>query len=160
MRVGHWWAVNCTYRGHRQPIRQGPTGKLSIVHTEGTGNQPGRGKAGHRWNKQPDRQGAHTVRHTGALGQCQLYIQRALTTSQTGVHLEALPTVHREGTGNQSMWVRLGAEGTVNQTDRGHTLGHWRLYIQRTQTTSPTGAQWGTIYSPLEGTGNQLGGEA
>ena len=57
--------INCTNRGHRQPVRQGHTGPgaLYAVHTKGTGNQPV-GEAGHR---QPDKQGAHTVEHTAAL---------------------------------------------------------------------------------------------
>ena len=56
------------YRGHRQPVRQEPSGALSTVHTEGTGNQPGRGAAGHRGRRQPDRKGANTVGHTEAWG--------------------------------------------------------------------------------------------
>ena len=38
-RVGHTGAVNCTYRGHIQPYRQGHTKALPTVHTEGTDNQ-------------------------------------------------------------------------------------------------------------------------
>ena len=40
----HWSTVNCTYRGHRQPVRQGPTGALCVEHAECTGNQPGEGR--------------------------------------------------------------------------------------------------------------------
>ena len=71
-------AVNCTYRGHRQPVKQGPTRQLSTVHTEGTGNVPEWGKAGHRGHRQPDRPGTQTVGQTGPLS-----------------------TVHTEDTGNQ-----------------------------------------------------------
>ena len=42
---------------------------------------------------------------------------------------------------------------TGNQTDGGHTgaLGHCQLYIQRAQTTSQTGALWGTVYCKHRG---------
>ena len=33
---------------------------LSTVDTEGAGNQPGSGQAGHKGHRKPDRQGAHT----------------------------------------------------------------------------------------------------
>ena len=97
----------------------GPTRALSTVHTEGTDTQPvGTGAAGHRGDRQPDKQGANRVRHTGTLltvctegsdnqpdrgtlGYCLLYIQRALASSWCG--------------------GRLGTEGTDNQTDREHT---------------------------------------
>ena len=49
-----WGTVNCTYKGHRQPVRQGNTGALSTGHTEGKGNHPGGGEAG---NRQSDTQG-------------------------------------------------------------------------------------------------------
>ena len=42
----HWGTANSTYRGYRQPVKQGPTGPLSTVHTDGTGNQPGKGRGG------------------------------------------------------------------------------------------------------------------
>ena len=124
----HWGIVRCTYRRHRQPVRQGHTGALSTVHaqgignqgaqtvgytgavstvhTEGTDNQTDRGhtpnwgtvNCTYRLHRQPDRQGAHTVGQTGVLS-----------------------TVH--------------TEGTDNQTDRVHTpwgtLGHCQL-AQRT----------------------------
>ena len=77
-------------------------------------------EAGHRGLRQPNRQGAHTVEHTGTLGHCQLYIQRAQSTRQgpTG----ALNSVCTEGTGNQPGgcgWGRGWAQRA--QTDRGHT---------------------------------------
>ena len=75
----------------------------------------------------------------GTLGHCLLYIQRALATRLVG--------------------RRLSTEGTDNHTDRGthggaHTVGHtcwatlgqYQLYIQRAETTSQIGAQWGTVY--------------
>ena len=55
------------YAGHREPHRQ-------EAHTVSTVN------CTYRRHRQPDRQGAHT------LGHCQLYIQRALVTSQMGAH--------------------------------------------------------------------------
>ena len=70
--------------------------------------------------------------HTGALGQCKLYIQRAPATSQTGAHCGTVYCTyigHWQPAGEER---RLGTEGTDNQTDRGtntvhHTgaLGHW-----------------------------------
>ena len=47
---GHWAAVNCTYGGHKQPVRQRAHSgahwcaeALSTVHTEGISNQSDRG---------------------------------------------------------------------------------------------------------------------
>ena len=40
----NWGTVIFTYRGHKQPVRKGPTGEMSTVHTEGIGNQLGRGQ--------------------------------------------------------------------------------------------------------------------
>ena len=85
---------------------------------------------GNRGHKHPDRQGTHTVGHTGALS-----------------------TVHTECTGNQPGEGRLGTEGTDNQTDSGNqsdrgVLG--LLYIQRALTTS-----LGEGRPDTEGTNNQ-----
>ena len=120
----------------------GHTGVMSAVHTEGTDNQSGR----------------------GPLGNCQLYIQRALTTSRekagkaghrghrqlvgqcpTGV----LSSVHTVGTGNH-----LGEAGEAGhrghrQPDRQRThivrhtgpLEHCQLYIQRAHTSQTRGTQ-------------------
>ena len=118
------------------------TGALSIVRTEDTDNQSDRGELwgtvycmyrGH-WQPVGERVGGREHTKWSTLGQYQLYIQRALATSQTGP-TGVLSTVHTEGTGNQS--------------DRGHTVGHCQLYIQRAQTTSQTGgthsgAHWGS----------------
>ena len=141
--VPHWGGVNCIDRGHIQAIRQGPTVALSTVHAEGTGNQrlrldtedtdtesTGNHPTGGGW-AQTTRQGERIVGH------CQLYIQRAQTTSQTGgTHWGTLgqSTVHSEGTGNQS---NRGHTGTDNCTYRGHrqpvrqgdhSRAHWVKY--------------------------------
>ena len=67
-RVGHTGAVNCTYRGHRQPDR-GHTVEQSTVHTEGTDNQTwgtsGAVNCTYRGHRQPDRR--NTVGHSGAI---------------------------------------------------------------------------------------------
>ena len=107
--------IKCTFRGHRQPVRQRPTAALSSVHTEGTGNQPGLGNEG-TYNQTDS---GHTQWIT--LGHCQLYIQRTQTTSQTG-HTGALSTVSGNGlsqpAGGKECWAQ-----TIRQTG---TL----LYIQ------------------------------
>ena len=55
--IGHSEAVNCTYRGHRQPVRKGAHSETqrnshATVYSEGTDNQSDRG---------------HTVGNTGAV---------------------------------------------------------------------------------------------
>ena len=59
----------------------------------------------------------------GTLGHCQLCIQRAQTTSQTGAHGHCLLYMEK-GTGNQpggEGWGKLDTEGTDNQSDKVHT---------------------------------------
>ena len=108
----HLYIVACTYRGH----------------------WPG-WRAGHR---QPDKKGAHTVGHTGALptvhtertdnqsdkghkvGHCQLYIQRTQTTSMqehTVGHTGAINCTYRGHT-QPDMEYSVGHTGTVNCTFR------------------------------------------
>ena len=61
-KVGHTQldTVNCTYREHRQPVREWHSGALSTEHTEGSGNQLKKGRLG------TANQG-HTLGHTGAV---------------------------------------------------------------------------------------------
>ena len=99
--------------------------------------------------------GAHTVGH------CQLYIQRAQTTNQTGAHWGTvyMSTVHTEGTDNQPGWREAerrehrqpdnqGAHtDTVNCIYKGdrQPLGHCLLYIQRALTgNQPVGVRLDT----------------
>ena len=136
----HWGTVNCTYRGHSQPVsEETPYQKPSLTvrrhpHRFNVRRHPhnvrshhtvpvnihralatrwGRG-AGYRWHRQPDRQGAHIVGHTGELStvhaegsdnqsDCQLCTyRRALATSRLGHRGHRKPggthTVHTEGT--------------------------------------------------------------
>ena len=76
--MGHtqWDTVNCTYRGYKQPVREGHTRVLSTEHTDGNVNQLGRGRLGTGGTDN------HTDRvHTqwGTLGHCQLYIGAEIT---------------------------------------------------------------------------------
>ena len=74
-----------TYRGHRQPDRQGARTVGNTVHTEGNGNQLGEGTLGTEGTDNHTYRGAHTVGHTGALS-----------------------TIHTEDTDNQAERGPLG----------------------------------------------------
>ena len=63
--VGHTGVVNCTYKGHRQPVGHGHNGAVNCTY------------------RGPDNQSDRRV-HSGAHWGSQLYIRRAQTTSQTG----------------------------------------------------------------------------
>ena len=99
-----------------QSVRVHTVGTLgqSAVHSEGTDNQTGRG---------------HTLCDT--LGHCQLYIQRAQTTSQTGG--TQWGTVIQRAQATSQSGAQSGAlstvhtEGTYSQSDRGTQWVHWGL---------------------------------
>ena len=135
----HWGTVNCTYRGNRQPVRQGAhSGALSPVDSEGTDKQSDRG---------------HMVGHTGAWST--VHTEGTDNKSDRGTLWHCLQYIHR-ALATRRGWGRVVTEGTYNQTDRGHTqwdtLGYCHLNIQRAQTTSQTGGrQWGTINCTYRG---------
>ena len=106
-----------------QPVRQGPIGALSTVYTEGQteahwstvyctyrGHWLPAGVGGRLGTDGIDTQTDREHTHWGTLGHCQLYIQRAQTTSQTG--------------GTQWSTVNLHLEGKDNQSFKGHTVWH------------------------------------
>ena len=121
----HCGTVNCTYRGHKQPIRWANWG---IVYYTYRGHwqtsQVGRRLGTEGTYNQSDRR--HTAGHTGAV--MQLYIQRAQITSQSGgTQWDTLgqSTVHSEGTDNQSDRGHTACHtGTVNCIFKGHRQGH------------------------------------
>ena len=109
----------------------GHTGALPTVHKEGTDNQSGSGPLGQSSYIQ---RALATSRGEGRLGKegTNNQTNRSHAMGQTG----ALPTVHTEGTDNQSDSV---------------PLGHCLLYIQRALATS-----WGEGRLDKEGTNNQI----
>ena len=73
-------------------------------------------------------------------------------TGRGGIH--SGNTAHTESRDNQLNGDPLRhclTEGIDNQTDKGHTVGHCQLHIQRVQTTNQTWGHWGTVYCTYRG---------
>ena len=110
-----------------------------------------RGRGGWAQRAQTTRQRAHTVRHT--VGHCQLYIQRAQTTSQTGAHWGTVYCTYRVAVATS--WGG-GGWAETNRHTGAHSGSYWGILLcQQPSNTyvrqAPTRAHLGTVYCIYRG---------